>query len=129
MDMGKPDADEKGAKGWIQNEEVAAALRAIATGNEVSEAILMAARPIGGLRRAHMHELYTLCVGMPSAAGNKGLILSRWLMAAEHNYDLDANPSLPSCASEETKQRFTRCKREVKARKGPSRVHKGPIQL
>lgn len=121
MNMAKPDANIKSAKSWILSEGVAEALKAISIGTELSKSMLMAARPMGGLHWSHVYELLEYAATVASAAHsarcNQGVILYRWLLAAEHDLVLETMPSLPDKETKEVKALFSRCKRAAVAHK------------
>ena len=113
-DKVKPGADKTGAQGWVQAAGVADALRAISTEGPLSRALLMAARPLGGLRWSHVYEMVEFSAAVAAGAAGSAdqcLILSRWLHAAEHNLEGVTLPQLPTRPSKETKKLGERCKR------------------
>jgi len=105
--MGASAADKLSAQAWAAEPQVIYALQSISTDDEVVQTSLVAARPVGGLRIAHVTELLKFAdeavaqklAGCP----NKGLVMARLLIALEPDPD-EMMPILPKFVTEYTKK-------------------------
>ena len=97
------------AQAWVSVLEVWRALESISTGTEVTQTVLSAARPAGGVRISHATELLKLADEAAAlkiaCCSNKGLVVARLLTALEHDLD-EALPVVPTYASDVTKKIF-----------------------
>ena len=114
--MGFPDVGVKAPSEWVHSEEVSSALISLTQLEKIEPQVLSAVHPPGGLSEAHMYALFDLAetaAASPTGLNNKSVILSRWLLAAEHDLDSNMMPVLPERKSDETLKLFKHCERAV----------------
>ena len=97
--------------------EVSSALAEISQLKMINAEVIEAVHPPGGLTDAHMYELLSLsadAAAKSTCTKDQGVILARWLLAAEHDVHFDGLPYLPDHKTCQTRALLERCKRARK---------------
>ena len=115
--MGYPATGKSAAAEWVCLPEVSNALAEISQLKMIKAEVIEAVHPPGGLTDAHMYELLSLsadAAAQSTCTKDRGVILARWLLAAEHDVHFDGLPYLPDLKTDQTKALLNRCKRARK---------------
>ena len=115
--MGYPATGKSAAAEWVCLPEVSSALAEISQLKKINAEVIEAVPPPGGLTDAHMYELFSLsadAAAQSTCTKDQGVILARWLLAAEHDVHFDGLPYLPDHKTYQTRALLERCKRARK---------------
>ena len=115
--MGYPATGKSAAAEWVCLPEVSSALAEISQLKMINAEVIEAVHPPGGLTDAHMYELLSLsadAAAKSTCTKDQGVILARWLLAAEHDVHFDGLPYLPDHKTCQTRALLERCKRARK---------------
>ena len=115
--MGYPATGKTAAAEWVCLPEVSSALAEISQLKMINAEVIEAVHPPGGLTDAHMYELLSLsadAAAKSTCTKDQGVILARWLLAAEHDVHFDGLPYLPDHKTCQTRALLERCKRARK---------------
>ena len=115
--MGYPATGKSAAAEWVCLPEVSSALAEISQLKMINAEVIEAVHAPGGLTDAHMYELLSLsadAAAKSTCTKDQGVILARWLLAAEHDVHFDGLPYLPDHKTCQTRALLERCKRARK---------------